>query len=291
MRGRKDWDAHVADGELVARTPSFQAMRAHVIEAADPRATDTVADLGAGTGLLTLGLAEHVDTVWAIDSSRAMGDYLAAKAASAGARNVRVVQASVTSIPLVDESVDLVVSSYCFHELSDADKRRALAEVFRIAVPGGRVVIADMMFSLFGGTARDRRVVGSKVRQLLARGAPGVVRLAKNALRVVAGRWERPVSPAWWERALAEAGFEDVRVPTLEHEIGIAVARRPAPAPAPGREDLDDRARSTTARATLSPEDARDECLRGPEVSLRAVGGLDQVPGSAGCGGSPAAAA
>jgi ubiquinone/menaquinone biosynthesis C-methylase UbiE len=260
-------------------------MRAHVIAAGDPRATDTVADLGAGTGLLTLGLAERVDTVWAIDRSRAMGDYLAAKAASADADNVRVVHASVTSIPLVDESVDLVVSSYCFHELSDADKRRALAEVFRIAVPGGRVVIADMMFSLFGGTARDRRVIGSKVRQLLARGAPGAVRLAKNALRLVAGRWERPVSPAWWERALAEAGFEDVRVPTHEHEIGIAAARRPARAPA--REELGDRARSTTARAPRAPEDTRGERLRGPEVSLRAVRALDRVPGRA-SGGSPA---
>jgi len=211
----------------VARTPSFQAIRERVIHASDPRATDTVADLGAGTGLLTLALAERVRSVWAIDRSRAMGEYVAAKAASAGHDNIRVVRASVTSIPLVDESVDLVVSSYCFHELSDPEKRRALAEAFRIAVPGGRVVIADMMFSPFGATARDRRVIGSKVRQLLALGAPGVVRLAKNGLRLATGRWERPVSPAWWERGLADVGFDDIRVAALEHEIGLAVARRP----------------------------------------------------------------
>ena len=273
----------------MARTPSFQAIRERVIADGDPRATDTVADLGAGTGLLTLGLADRVETVWAIDRSRAMGEYLTAKAASAGCRNVRVVHASVTSIPLVDTSVDLVVSSYCFHELSDADKRRALAEAFRIAVPGGRVVIADMMFSLLGGTARDRRVIGSKVRQLLARGVPGVLRLAKNALRLAAGRWERPVSPAWWERALVDAGFEEVRVPTVGHEIGIAVARRPSRAPA--TQDLDGRARPTTPGATPPDGAAGDAGRRAPEVSLRAVRALDPAPGRAGHAGSPASAA
>ena len=68
---RKDWDAHVAEGELVARTPSFQAMREHVLQAAQPRATDTAADPGAGTGLLTLALADRVESVWAIDRSPA----------------------------------------------------------------------------------------------------------------------------------------------------------------------------------------------------------------------------
>jgi ubiquinone/menaquinone biosynthesis C-methylase UbiE len=128
---------------------------------------------------------------------------------------------------LVDELADVIVSNYCLHELPHAAKERALGEALRVLKPGGRLVIGDMMFSLNPMQRRDREVVLDKLRQLARRGIPGIWRLVKNAVRLIAGRWEYPASADWWRGALERAGFEDVRIETLEHEGGIATALAP----------------------------------------------------------------
>jgi ubiquinone/menaquinone biosynthesis C-methylase UbiE len=222
----KDWDRHVAHAEEIARGAGFRELRDAIVERSRCDADDRVVDIGSGTGLLSLALAPRVRTVWAIDIAPAMCDYLAAKARSADVDNIETVCASAVSLPLVDESVDVAVSNYCFHHLADADKHRALREVHRVLVPGGRFVLADMMFQVALHDPRDRAVVTAKVRAMLKKGPGGVVRLAKNAARYVTASWEQPARPDWWEAALRQAGFVDVEVEPLAHEGGIAVARR-----------------------------------------------------------------
>lgn len=224
----KDWDQHVTEAEEVARRPGFQQLRDQIIARAEPGAQDEVVDIGAGTGLLSLALAKQVQQVWALDIAPAMGEYLRAKAASAGLDNLQAATASAISLPLVDESADVVVSNYCFHHLSDGDKHIALAEARRVLRPGGRLVFGDMMFRPALSDRRDRRVVADKVRAMLRKGPAGVMRLAKNGARFATARWEKPVRPQWWQAALGEAGFIDIHVETLSHEGGIASARKPA---------------------------------------------------------------
>ena len=224
--GTKNWDAHVAHAEEVARGAGFGHLRDRIFELAAPRPEDVVVDIGAGTGLLTLSIAERVAKLWAIDISPLMGEYLRAKAASAGLDNIETVTASAVSLPLVDASADLVVSNYCFHHLDDDGKRRALHEVHRVLKPGGRFVFGDMMFRVSVADRRDRAVVTAKVRAMLKKGPAGMLRLLRNAMRLASGRWERPARVEWWSRALADAGFTEVAVEPLEHEGGIAVARR-----------------------------------------------------------------
>ena len=223
----KDWDQHVIQAEEVARTTGFQELRDRIVECAGPRSNDRVVDIGSGTGLLTLALAEHVDRIYAVDISPGMSEYLAAKAQSAGYENVEAITASAVSLPLVDESAELVVSNYCFHHLSDADKRRALREVERVLTPGGRLVFADMMFRVALGDQRDRELVRRKVRAMVSKGPAGLVRLAKNGLRFATGSWEKPARAAWWVHALEQAGFVEVQAAELEHEGGLASARKP----------------------------------------------------------------
>ena len=220
------WDDRVESWDAVAASAAFQGFAARVRELADLRADDRVVDLGAGTGLLTLALAADVERVIAVDASPPMLARLSERVEEAGLANVETVVADLCSLPLEDQSVTLAVSNYAFHHLDDVRKELALSEVRRVLVPGGRLVVCDMMFSL-SLRARDRAIVASKLRLLLRRGPAGILRIARNALRIVRGHWEHPAPPERWREMLAARHFVDAVVAPLEHEAGVAVARRP----------------------------------------------------------------
>jgi len=124
-------------------------------------------------------------------------------------------------------SPDLTVSNYCFHEMTQPQKRQALAEGYRVLRPGGRLVVADMMFGLSPWSGRDRRILIGKLCSIGRRGLPGILRVLKNAARFAMRRWEHPETAAWWETALERCGFEEISVELLRHEGGIAAAHRP----------------------------------------------------------------
>ncbi len=170
----------------------------------------------------------RVARVIAVDVSPAMCSFLADRFTRLEITNAATLLASATALPIDDRSVDVVLSCYCFHHLSDADKLQALSEIRRVLRPGGRLVFADMMFRLDPFTRRDREVIALIVKRMMSRGWAGLMRLCKNALRVLAGSWEHPASAAWWRQALLDAGFTQVVVRPLEHEGGIACARAPA---------------------------------------------------------------
>jgi ubiquinone/menaquinone biosynthesis C-methylase UbiE len=215
-----DWHTHVTS------TKGFAKVRDRLIAAADPGSADACVDLGAGTGFVALALAPLVDSVLAVDVSPEMTESLAAHAAQAGLRNVRTDVADLRGFRLPAASVDLVVSSYALHHLRDADKRALVAEAARWLRPGGRVVVADMMFGR-GATPRDRRILREKAARFALMGPAGWWRIAKNLARYGLGvGHEHPAAPEFWQQALRDAGFTDVRFEQVVSEAGVVSGTR-----------------------------------------------------------------
>jgi SAM-dependent methyltransferase len=55
--------------------------------------------------------------------------------------NLEPVEASATALPFDDASMDVVLSLEMLEHLPAPDRRRVLAELYRVCVPGGRVVL------------------------------------------------------------------------------------------------------------------------------------------------------
>jgi ubiquinone/menaquinone biosynthesis C-methylase UbiE len=200
----------------------------HLLDMSGPRPSDDCVDLGAGTGFVTTALAPLVSSVLAVDISPAMAKSLAEHAAEAGLRNVRTEVADLVELRLPPASADLIVSSYALHHLRDADKRALVAEAARWLRPGGRLVVADMMFGR-GGSQRDREILRQKVKVLASKGPAGLWRIAKNLGRYGLGvGQEHPATPQFWQAALREAGFIDVVFEPVVAEAGIVGGVQPS---------------------------------------------------------------
>ena len=202
-------------------------MRDRLLAISGPGPADVCVDLGAGTGFVALALAPLAGSVLAVDISSAMTESLAVRAAEAGLSNVTTEVADLRTFRMPAASVDLVVSSYALHHLRDEDKRTLAAEAARWLRPGGRLVVADMMFGR-GASQRDREILRKKAAAFAAKGPAGWWRIAKNLGRYGLGvGHEHPATPEFWQLALRDAGFTDVRFESVVAEAGIVSGTRP----------------------------------------------------------------
>lgn len=219
--GRVDsWHHHVTN------SPKHEAARDEVFRLAQPRPTDHCADLGAGTGFLTMPLAERAGHVAAIDISPAMMDELAKRASDQGLANVETMTGDLIGLALPEQSLDLVVSSYVLHHLPHPQKRQVVAQAYRWLRPKGRLVISDMMFGR-SLTANDRRVLAAKAKMFAKMGPGGVWRIAKNVTRMGLGvGQERPAPPEFWVKAFEDAGFTGVAAHNIVQEAWVVSGHR-----------------------------------------------------------------
>ena len=102
-----------------------------------------VADLGAGEGASALLLAQRAKKVIAVDSSARMIEFGREQAQRHGVKNIDYRLGDMEEIPIGDGEVELVFFSQSLHHALHPE--RALAEAARILVPGGRIMILDLV--------------------------------------------------------------------------------------------------------------------------------------------------
>jgi ubiquinone/menaquinone biosynthesis C-methylase UbiE len=105
----------------------------------------SVADLGCGTGLFTVEMAERVGAsgqVHAVDIQQPMLEEAQRRVSAAGlSERVRFHHSGLHTLPIADNSIDVALMSAVLGEVPA--RALALDEVRRILKPGGRLAICE----------------------------------------------------------------------------------------------------------------------------------------------------
>jgi ubiquinone/menaquinone biosynthesis C-methylase UbiE len=139
MEYLKDIDCNAPEfGDFYDELPLWSArFGLMLLEQVELRRGMTILDVGAGTGFLTIELAQRCGTgtsVIAVDPWEAAIRRLARKVGYLGINNVRIVGQDVAAIDLPDRTVDLIVSNLGINNFPNAHD--ALQTCFRLAKPG-----------------------------------------------------------------------------------------------------------------------------------------------------------
>jgi len=129
-------------------------LRDRVLDTIPWRGDERVLDVGCGRGLMLVGAAKRLSSgkafgidLWHTeDQSGSSAENARQNAALEGvADRVEIGDGDACEIPFADAHFDVVVSSFCIHNIYESMGRaKAIQEIARVLKPGGRVAIIDI---------------------------------------------------------------------------------------------------------------------------------------------------
>jgi ubiquinone/menaquinone biosynthesis C-methylase UbiE/intracellular sulfur oxidation DsrE/DsrF family protein len=150
----RDPDPQEFLGKFEVESREVFARRKEIVAACEIQPGQTVADMGAGTGLFTRMFADTVGMdgrVIAVDIAQKFLDHIQKTTREAGQRNVATVLCKADSTELPPGSVDIAFICDTYHHFEFP--QRTMASLHRALKPGGRVVLVD--FRRIEGTSTD----------------------------------------------------------------------------------------------------------------------------------------
>ena len=115
----------------------------------NPVAGQKIIELGCGPGFYSCKLAEHFPeiSVLGVDRSPSQLEWAREKRNALGLSNCRFRSDNVLELPHPEDSFDVLIASRLFTVLPN--RRRAVAEMFRVLRPGGRCFIAEPRYAFW----------------------------------------------------------------------------------------------------------------------------------------------
>jgi len=161
---------------------------------------ETVLDLGCGGGADALKAARYVGAggrVYGLERSREVLKLAEFNKRRMGIGNVRFIRGRLENIPLMDASVDAVISNLVFHLVKN--KAYAIREACRVLKTGGRIAMAD----------------------IICIEKPKSLRFIRN--NPVSGFLQYTWGAGRYARTLKEAGFKKIRIYTAPDEAFLTL--------------------------------------------------------------------
>jgi ubiquinone/menaquinone biosynthesis C-methylase UbiE len=129
-----------ASGDYSVVGTTIQIVGERLCEALDVRAGETLLDVAAGNGNVSLAAARRFCDVVSTDYVPLLLER-ARKRAEADGLSIRFQEADAEALPFASDSFDVVTSS--FGVMFTPDQQTAAAELLRVTRPGGRIGLAN----------------------------------------------------------------------------------------------------------------------------------------------------
>lgn len=132
-------------------------LRDKMIDSVLWRGDEQVLDVGCGHGLMLIGAAKRLTTGRALGVDIWQEEDQASNSPQATLENglregvsdrIELKDSDARSLPFLDESFDVIVSSFAIHNIYDpVGREKAIQEIHRVLKPGGQLALADIRYT------------------------------------------------------------------------------------------------------------------------------------------------